>query len=676
MKLEHCFHHVPSPGRARCRVLKLSITLAVAFLALGCGGGKAKYNTGQLMEPFEGIDSKEYWRSAGFEVVDTPPGPLPGVSAEMGGAGFEDIAEDLGFTTLADYRSMADPRGIPGGMLRMPLIEYPATVRSEGKDSNTSFMRLIGNLMYEGLVNIESWNLEFYPVLASHWKIEEKPGGGQVFTFRINPEARWQTGHRVTTEDVHATWKLMIDEGLLSPYNTVLYRAYSEPEALSPYLIRTSTDDLNWRHFLYFGASMNIYPAHIIGPITGKEYMEQFQNRTMPGSGSYLLREQDCRQGVSLTMTRINNHWDKDNPHSKGGGNFYKIKFRIVSDQTLQREMFKKGELDIYIVGQAKYWVKEFLPERIEQLGKGWIQRKKIFTHNPNGISGFVFNMREPPFNDIRVRRAFAYLLNRERLIDKLFYDEYLPMHSYWPGSDYENSANEHITYQPEQGLELLAEAGWSERDGEGYLINEHGQRLELDLMTDESPTWERIMTVIQEDYKKAGIRINLKPTTSATQFQMVMDRKFKMHWQNWGGLFFPNPESSFRSDMADQPNSNNLAGFKSLVVDSICRVYNVTFDQSVRVKQIQAIDKILTESHQYALGWYGPFTRLGYWNKFDMPEWGLPRTYDWRGIITLWWYDPDKHKRLVDAIENNANLPIEPVTVDYWLRWAENRDS
>jgi microcin C transport system substrate-binding protein len=301
------------------------------------------------------------------------------------------------------------------------------------------------------------------------------------------------------------------------------------------------------------------------------------------------------------------------------------------------------------------------------QIDKGWIQRKKIFTQSPNGIGGFVFNMREEPFNDIRVRQAFAYLLNREKLIDKLFYDEYLPIHSYYPGSVYENPGNEKISYQPERALQLLAEAGWANRDNQGFLVNARGERLELELMTDESPTWERIITVIQEDYQQAGIKLNLKTTTSATQFQMVMERKFKIHWQNWGGLYFPNPESSFHSNTADEPNTNNLAGFKSAELDSICAVYNVAFDPEERVALIRETDRILMASYQYALGWYGPFTRLGYWNKFGMPEWGLSRTGDWRALVGLWWYDADKHRRLVEAIGNGDSLPMDPIEINYW---------
>ena len=653
----------------------LSLTIICITIALtGCGGGNSRYNTGPVMERNEGIDSKEYWRTTEFEVVDLPDGALPEVPAELGGNGFEEMAAEMGFETNDHMRSMADPRGVPGGLLRVPIADFPATMRSEGKDSNTTFMSLVSGMMYEGMVGLDSYTDEFTPSLATHWKREvDEENGTQTFTFRINPDARWQTGHRVTAEDVLATWKLQTDEGLHSPYSALLYRKFSEPEILSPYLVRTTSSELNWRHFLYFG-SMSLYPSHIIGDITGKQYMETFQNKTMPGCGGYLLREEDIRQGNSLTMTRINNYWDRDNPIGQGGSNFYKVKFVVVADPTLQRERFKKGELDIYIVGQAKYWVKEFLPEQIEQLRLGWIQRKKIFTQKPQGISGFVFNMRETPFNDIRVRQAFCYLFNREKLIDKLFYDEYLPMNSYYPSSVYENPENEVVTYQPERAIALLAEAGYDRKDDEGYLINRDGERITLELMIDESPSSERIMTVVQEDYRAAGIDLKLKHTNASLQFQMVMERKFKMHFQSWGGLYFPNPESSFSSEMADALNSNNLAGFKSSALDSICAEYDVTFDQADRIKQIQAIDRILTESYQYALGWYAPFTRLGYWNKFGMPEWGLSRTGDWRSIIGLWWYDAEKHRKLIDAIENHSELPIEPVEIDYWRDYQVQR--
>ncbi len=654
--------------------LRSLLTLALsAALLVACGGEKkARYDTGPVITKDLSVNSKDYWRSTDFEVVDVPDGALPDVSAEDGGAGFEQIAEADGWMTKTDVVSIGSPKAKKGGLIRFALSEYPATLRSEGKDSNTSVNQMYNGLMYEGLVGVDPTTLDFIPGLASHWKVEQHEDGTQTFWFRINPEARWQTGHRVTTADVLASYKQQMDDGLKVPYALVLYGEYSEPELHSPYIVSVNTKELNWRHFLYFGASLQIYPSHILDGMTGAEYMEQFQNKVMPGTGPYVLRMEDVKQGNSITLTRLNNYWDKDSPANVGINNFDRIKIVIVQDETLNREKLKKGELDFYVVGQAKYWVKEFIASEIDQVDKGWIQRRRVFSDNPNGINGFCFNMREAPFDDIRVRKAFAHVMNREKLIDKLFYDQYLPMYSYYPGSIYESDNVATYPHDLDKALELLGEAGWKERDNEGWLVNAQGERLEFELMIDQSPTWERVMTVIQEDYKQAGIKLNLKPTTSATMFQMLMEHNFKLHWQNWGGLTFPNPESSFHSNIADQVNSGNVNGLKNARLDSLCEVYNVTFSQAERNRQIQQIDDILTREVPYVLGWYGPYSRVAYWNKYEHPEAGWSRTGDWRAAVQYWWYDADKHQALREAVANGQGMPIGTEDVTFWPEYQD----
>jgi microcin C transport system substrate-binding protein len=642
-------------------------------LLAACQKGGGRFDTGEILPLLEGVEAKAHWRQAGYAVEDHPAGALPEVPAWMGGAGFEAVADSLGWETRVDFPLDTDSSALAGGRIRIAITEYPATLRSEGKDSHTAFQQMMNQACYETLLRVNTTDLDYQPELATHWKVVFPPEGGQELWFRINPEARWQTGQRVTAADVAATWRLKVDDGLLRLGDAVVYREFTAPEAVGPYLVKTGTAKRSWRLMMEFATEMRVYPAHIIGGLTGKQYMERFQNHPLPGSGRYLIREEDVRQGNSLILTRDAGYWDRANPRKRGEWNFYQIKFVAIAEDNLAREMTKKGMLDLLLVSEAKYWVRELVPEKVMQLERGWLVKRKIFNDQPNGLQGFVLNTREEPFHDIRLRRAFSLLMDRQALIDKLFYQQYLHNDSYYPGGIYENPDNPKVRHDPREAIRLLEAAGYKRLDRDGVRMNETGQRLDFELMSPEAAASERLLTVIQEQLQRGGVRLSLKPTTFTTRVKMLNDRKFKLYYGAWTGSLFPDPRSSWHGEFAIGPDTGNHPGVMDPVIDSLCTAYDICYDQAERVRQVQAIDRRLMEGYYVAHAWYGPYERLLYWNKFGMPPRVLSRTYDYRDLIRLWWYDPVRHRELREAIVADRGLPLLPEEVH---GWDEMRDA
>ncbi len=606
-------------------------------------------------------------------VKELPPdivsGPDHSVPAEMGGPGFEDIAEGLGWIHRESSFYLKSDEVKKGGKLTFALTEFPPTYRTEGKDANSAVISMIGGLIYEPLLGLDTLTMEYTRGLATHYKIEED---NQTFWFRIDPKAKYSDGYPVTADDVLYSWRLQVDEGILSPYSKILYEKYEEPEVISKYIVKVKAKELNWRLFLYFSVSMNIYPSHILKDITGADYLRNYQYKTIPGTGPYYIDTDASRVGRYIIIKRRDDYWDKDSEGYKYSANFDEIRINIVKDERLQLERFKKGELDFYVVGRASWWVEEF---DFDEVKRGLIQKRKIYTHNAQGTSGFAMNMRVPPFNDKRVRLAVNYLFNKQKLIENLFYNEYLHLDSYYPGTVYENPGNPKYRHDVPKALELLNEAGYTKKDNEGYLINENGERLEFDIRIDQS--WNRIMSPVQEDFRAAGVKMNIQYSDSTTMFKLLMERQFKIHYQSWTGLFFPNPESSWHSNLADPNDTNNICGFKNERMDEICEEYNVEFDIQKRIDLIRETDRMLMEEVPYALSWYAPYDRIVYWNKFGQPKGYLSKTGDWRGILSLWWYDEAKDAELQKA-ENDKNVQLEvgETEVKFWDKFDEEREA
>ena len=590
---------------------------------------------------------------------------VPGVPAELGGPGFEAWATahpEAGWQT-AKATVTGNLQAVKGGRLRMAMQEFPATLRTVGKDSNSAFISAVAGLLYENLLSLDANTLDIVPVLATHWKLSADK---MTFSFRLNPAARWSDGAPVTADDVVATWRLLNDEGILMPYTNILYGKFEEPVAESAYLFHVTTTEENWRHFLYFGISMRVLPAHIIGGMTGAEYLEKFQYTPLPGTGPYALETANIDNGRSLVLTRRPDWWGAKLAENAGLYNFDEIEWLVIMDERLWLEKFKKGELDVYPVSRASWWVNEFNYDEIE---RGICLKRKIYNENTQGVAGLAFNMREWPFDDIRVREAFAHLYDRDKLIDKLFFNEYEKLYTYFPASVYENPNNVKYEYDPERAKQLLAAAGYTKRNAEGWLVDGKGRIIELTLTFD-SPSWERIHTVLQEDLQKAGIKLNLKQLTATTQFQNNMEHNFKLAFQSWGGLFWPNPNSSFHSSVADQTPSTNITGVKDALIDSLALIYDHEYDQAKREVLIQKIDRRLSELCPYALAWYGPFQRLVFWNKFGYPEGYIGRTGDYLAIQTYWYLDPARETAMRAAIADpTKRLPAGEVEDTYWPR-------
>ena len=642
----------------------LTGVVVAGVMTAACGGGSTPppaNNTGA--GPSSSNPSNVSLDKNSYPVFsNADAGADPAVPAEQGGKGFT----GEGWETNTDFDLIGDPRAVKGGVFRQALYEYPGTLRLYGPESNSWFnYKVSGPAVYETLLGLHPTTLAPIPALATHWQISPDK---MTYRFRINPNARWADGQPVIADDVVATWKFVMDKGLQDPSTQLVYAKFEQPVAESKYIVRVKSTQTNWRNFLYFSQSLLIFPAHVLKDVNGAAYVRDYNFKMVPGSGPYVINESDVIKGRSVTVRRRKDYWAEKDRRNAGVNNFDELRVILVRDQTLAFEMFKKGDLDYYPVNVSREWIEELNFDRVQ---RGLIQKVKIFNDNPIGINGIAFNTRKAPFDDLRVRQALAALMNRDLLIEKLFYKEYLPQHSYYPGGIYENPNNPKNPYDPNAALKLLADAGWNTRDGQGRLVKA-GRPLIIELLYDNKGS-ERWMTIYQEDLRKVGITLNLRLVTGETFFKLLMQRKYDAADMAWGALIFPNPETSLSSSLADVDNNNNITGFKNKRVDELLPIYDREFDQQKRVNIIREIDGILANERHYALKWQAPFFRIAYWNKFGHPPGYLTRTNDTGDMVSLWWIDPTKAAELDRAMrDESVKFPAVPLENRYWQEYGK----
>lgn len=601
---------------------------------------------------------------------DADTGADPSVSAELGGKGF--TGKD--WETNTTFGLTGDPRAVKGGRYREAISDFPGTLRMGGPEWNTYVNYLIGEMVYEHLLSLDPTTLDYVPQLASHWQLSADK---MTFRFRLNPNARWSNGEPVTADDVIASWGLFTDKGLNDPAQEAEFSKLEKPVAESKYIIRVKAKTLDWKHFLNFATSLTIFPASVLKTMDGKAYLSDYNYKYLPNTGPYIVNASDIEKGKSITLHRRKDYWAEKSRLATGLNNFDEVKLTIVRDPNLIFEMFKKGDLDFYYVNRSKVWATQLDFDKIQN---GQIQKRKVFNETPEGFNGFAFNTRRKPFDDVRVRKALALLLNRDELIEKIFYKEYLPMNSYFSGTFYQNPGNAANVYNPTEALKLLADAGWNSRDAKGRLVKD-GKPLTVEILYDNQLS-QTYLTVYQEALRKVGITLDLRLVTFETQFKLTSERQFDVAEVGWGASIFPDPEQEWHSRLADVNNTDNLTGFKDPKMDAIIEKYGKSFDQKERVALIQELDGIMTSQYHYILKWSGPSQRIIYWNRFGYPQGYLTRIGEYMSGLSLgvgpeqlWWIDPARSAALDKAIANpSIKLEVGQTEDHYWQEFEAGK--
>src|SRR5262249_10958461 len=158
------------------------------------------------------------------------------------------------------------------------------------------------------------------------------------------------------------------------------------------------------------------------------------------------------------------------------------------------------------------------------------------------------------------------------------------------------------------------------------------------------------------------------------------MKHQYEMSIMKWGISVFPSPDTEYHSSIADQDDSSNITGFKDPRIDAIADKYSKSFDVKKRISMIRELDGILTNLYHYALHCHPPAERIAFWNKFGRPKGTLTRIGDSNndvnlgpGVEQLWWIDPDKAKKLDQAMRDpSMKLPIEPAEDHYWEEFGK----
>ena len=575
--------------------------------------------------------------------VSLPDGADESVSAEKGGKGFTGDA----WITNANYQPQGSDKNIKGGRISLAIDYFPVTFAPVGKDANTIINSVLRNLLYEPLLKKDIFTDEFIPSLASHWQISSD---SVTFRFRIDPDSRWANGSRITTDDVLKTFDLYTDSGFLDPYQSQLWKSYDRPVKESMYIFSVRSHKKDWRQFYYFAENFYILPEKILKETDGKSFSEKFQFNPIAGSGPYVILTQDIQKGNSFTIKRRSDYWAENKTFAAGLNNFDEIIAYFIQDANLAFEKFKKGELDIYSVKSAQQFNEGF---NFDKVNTNQIVRQKIYTQKYPILQGICFNTRRGIFKDKNLREAMAYLFDKNKFIEKIFYGEYVPEYSRFPGTQFENKSNPRIGFNPDSASMLLNRSG--------YKVSPGKKIIEFELCY--LPGFQKILELYQGTLAEYGIEVHLRQVDAAYLSKILNDKNFDAVAVSFALPYIPAPEISFLSDYAMSKDGQNWEGIRNASLDSLCKLFPYEFNPSSRIEIMKKIDSIATSNFGIIPMWYLPYERVAYQNKFGYPEYCLPRYGNFYDILQCWFYDKEK----IVEYDKGKELKSVPSEINFW---------
>jgi microcin C transport system substrate-binding protein len=577
-----------------------------------------------------------------------------------------DLPKNIKWETNMDDPPIGNPKALKGGIIYDYMENYPLTFRLMGPNSNDAFAGW--NRSYTmgfSLLKMHPTTDRFIPFLATHWAIRDE---GQSVYYKLDPDARWSDGRKITADDYVFCWKMMQSEYIVDPfYNNYVKEYFKSVEKIDDYTLKIEGARKSWRPLYDF--ELWPMPKHVIK--LGPDWVKEANNTFQVAPGPYVITK--AEPGKRVVFSKVKNWWGENKHYFKGMYNVEKIVIKVLpSERNL--DYFQKGELSYIRIGTARIWAEKM---DFDALEKGWAHKKRIFLEIPSGIYGLHTNLEAPIFQNRDFRKAMQYLFPFEMINSKMMYNSYYRKVSSFDGTEYANPELKPYKLNPRKARIYLKKAGYNKRGSDGILVDKNGKRASFTLIYG-GKTIERHLTVVQQMFKKAGVEIKLKLLEGATAFNRGLERKYEMILTGRTSGFYPSPYQYFHSKFKKTTNNNNIWGFGSPETDKLIDTYMFDLDKAKRLDAMHKLDKIIYDEAFYIPFWDAPYIRILYWDYVCWPENYLPKRCQQISEWQVFWIDPQKKKNLEKAMKENINLrkdniiDVDPYGVKKILNQAE----
>jgi peptide/nickel transport system substrate-binding protein len=413
------------------------------------------------------------------------------------------------------------------------------------------------------------------PFLAESWDMQDDT----AVVFHLRRDVRWHDGQPVTAHDVLFTFEMAKTPETASLIGTLLAEVESA-RLIDDYTIsfRFTRPHAQAVESFYWAPA----PRHLLQGISPAELRNAPYNRQPVGSGPFMFGSWRANEQLVLNP-------NPDFPEALGGPPASeRVVFRVIPEaSTMLTELFT-GNIHVDIPVQ---------PDQARQIENN--ADTELFSFPGRSFHYIGWNNARAPFNDARVRRAMTHAINRQEIIDALLYGHgqlstgpIPPWHPADPGV-------QPLAFDPNMAAQLLEQAGWIDRDGDGMRENAQGQRLTFTLLSSDDALRRSVVEVVQSQLRRVGADVQVRVMEFQTLLQSHRNRDFDAVFTNWSLDNFnmaSAPMSLFHTSQADIEQSPNRSSVRIPRLDAAMERAMLTPDPNQQRAAWREFTQVLQE--------------------------------------------------------------------------------
>ena len=409
---------------------------------------------------------------------------------------------------------------------------------------------------------------------------------GTVFTFTLRDGVKFHDGRALTSADAKYTLDLVFS----SNYAKSASFYEGSGAAKRSYIKSVEAPDAKTLVVTlikpWTGLLSNLVPIAIIPK---DSYATQKDHPL--GSGPFKFKSYNSTQQI-LDLEANPDYWD-------GAPNVQHLQVRVLADTNQLQAELRSGRVDIAPLPTS------LSPDAIKLLGQD--AKLQVLQFPGSNLNLLTFNGSKPPLNEVRVRQAIAYAVDRESLIRDLLLGQGKIAHSIIPEESWAYAPGQTYTFDPGKAKQLLDEAGFKDPDGDGPQ-----PRFSASLIfkvSGSSVSAKNYAGVIQNYLKNVGIPVTIETPELNTLLDELRRGNFQITYGQWVG---GNQDPIFYKDLfatseipTETRAARNRSRYSNKELDVLLDEAVNTFDRE-KAKQLYArIQEIVSRDAPSLPLWY-----------------------------------------------------------------------